>query len=83
MLDGELNSAPVIRTEILGGNAEITGDFEVNEAFELANALQNPLEAPVRLEEARTVDPPLGRDSITSSRSVSASVSSRRSSPAE
>ncbi len=66
VLDGELYSAPVIRTAILGGNAEITGDFEMKEAFELANALQNPLEAPVKIEEERTVDPSLGRDSITS-----------------
>ena len=66
VLDGELYSAPRIRTAILGGNAEITGDFEMREAFELANALQNPLEAPVRIEEERTVDPSLGRDSITS-----------------
>lgn len=72
VLDGELYSAPVIRTAILGGNAEITGDFEMKEAFELANALQNPLESPVRIEEERTVDPSLGADSISSG--VTASI---------
>ncbi|HOK76978.1 MAG TPA: protein translocase subunit SecF, partial [Verrucomicrobiota bacterium] len=33
---------------------------------ELANVLQNPLEAPVQLEEERSVDPSLGRDAIQS-----------------
>lgn len=66
VLDGDLYSAPVIRTEILGGSCEISGDFDLREANELANVLQNPLEAPVRIEEERTVDPSLGRDSIDS-----------------
>ncbi len=66
VLDGELYSAPVIRTEILGGSCEISGDFDLREANELANVLQNPLEAPVHIEEERTVDPSLGRDSIDS-----------------
>lgn len=66
VLDGELYSAPVIRTEILGGSCEISGDFDLREANELANVLQNPLEAPVHIEEERTVDPSLGQDSIDS-----------------
>ena len=66
VLDGELYSAPVIREPILGGSCEISGDFSVEEAYELANVLQNPLETPVRIEEERGVDPSLGRDSIRS-----------------
>ena len=38
----------------------------MKEAIELANVLQNPLEAPLRIEEERSVDPTLGRDSIRS-----------------
>ncbi|MCB1124889.1 MAG: hypothetical protein KDM81_00225, partial [Verrucomicrobiae bacterium] len=66
VLDGELYSAPVIREPITGGSCEISGNFNQEEAFELANVLQNPLETPVKIEEERGVDPSLGRDSIRS-----------------
>jgi SecD/SecF fusion protein len=64
VLDGELQSAPRINGAIAGGHAQITGSFDLREAFDLANALENPLEAPVRIAEERTVDPSLGQDSI-------------------
>jgi SecD/SecF fusion protein len=66
ILDGELYSAPRINSPILGGSGVIEGDFRVQEAFELANVLMNPLEAPVQIVEERGVDPSLGRDSIRS-----------------
>jgi SecD/SecF fusion protein len=66
VLDGQLYSAPVIRSPILTGNGQITGHFDQKEAFELANVLENPLRAPLRLEESREVDPTLGVDSIRS-----------------
>ncbi len=66
ILDGELYSAPNINEPILGGSCEISGSFDWKEAYELANVLQNPLEAPVRIEEERGVDPSLGKDSIQS-----------------
>ena len=66
VLDGELYSAPRINEAIRGGNCEISGDFDLTEAFTLANVLQNPLETPVTIEEERSVDPSLGRDSIES-----------------
>jgi SecD/SecF fusion protein len=66
ILDGELYSAPVIREPIMGGNCEISGSFELAEAHDLANVLENPLEAPVHIEEERGVDPSLGKDSIQS-----------------
>ncbi len=72
VLDGELYSAPEIRGVIEGGRAQITGDFTTREAFELANVLENPLEAPVTILEERSVDPSLGKDSIRSG--VTASV---------
>ncbi len=66
VLDGELYSAPRIMGEIPGGSGSITGEFTVQEAFELANVLENPLEAPVKIVEERRVDPSLGKDSIHS-----------------
>ena len=66
VLDGELYSAPVIEGAIMGGRAQITGSFTLPEAQELANVLENPLEAPVQIVEERGVDPTLGRDSIRS-----------------
>lgn len=65
VLDGELYSAPVIQGEIRG-RGQISGDFTLKEAFELANVLENPLEYPVQIIEERTVDPTLGADSIHS-----------------
>ena len=66
VLDGELYSAPVIQTPIETGSGQITGQFDNREAFELANVLENPLRAPLRIEESREVNPTLGRDSIRS-----------------
>lgn len=67
VLDGELYSAPRIIEPIEGGRGQISGGMmDVKEAFELATALENPLEAPVRVIEERTVDPTLGADSIRS-----------------
>ena len=66
VLDGELSSAPTIQGEIPGGSGQITGNFDLKEALELANTLENPLEAPVKIMEERRVDPSLGKDSIKS-----------------
>ncbi len=66
ILDGELYSAPVIQDAITGGRAQISGNFSLAEAQELANVLENPLEAPVKVIETRSVDPSLGKDSIHS-----------------
>jgi SecD/SecF fusion protein len=66
VLDGELYSAPVIQSPIETGHGQITGRFDVREAFELANVLENPLRAPLQIEFSSDVDPTLGRDSIRS-----------------
>lgn len=66
VLDGELYSAPVIQQAITGGSASISGDFTLKEALELSHILENPLEAPLSIEEQRGVDPSLGKDSIRS-----------------
>ncbi|MEO5720267.1 MAG: protein translocase subunit SecD [Chthoniobacterales bacterium] len=67
VLDGLIQSAPVIRDAIYGGSAEITGRFGEQEARNLASVLENPLETPVRIEEQRSVSPTLGADSIRTS----------------
>ncbi|MEJ5237298.1 MAG: protein translocase subunit SecD [Limisphaera sp.] len=66
VLDGVLYSAPLIKEPILTGSGEITGNFDLREAIELANVLENPLRAPLRVIESRDVDPTLGADSIRS-----------------
>ena len=53
LLDGELYSAPRNNSEIPSGNGVIQGSFTEKEAFDLANVLQNPLEAPVRIAKER------------------------------
>lgn len=65
VLDNKLISAPVIQSEI-GGRGQITGDFDYREAMDLANSLENPLETPLKVVEERSVDPSLGKDSVTS-----------------
>ncbi len=67
VLDGVIQSAPVIRTAIYGGNAQITGNFTEQQARNLASVLENPLQTPVSVEEERSVSPTLGLDSIRSS----------------
>ena len=67
VLDGVVQSAPVIRDAIYGGNAQITGRFTEQEARGLASVLENPLQTPVSIEEERSVSPTLGLDSIRAS----------------
>jgi SecD/SecF fusion protein len=67
VLDGIIQSAPVIKTAIYGGDAVITGRFGEQEARGLASVLENPLQTPVSIEEERSVSPTLGMDSIRSS----------------
>src|SRR5213079_3329252 len=67
VLDGIIQSAPVIRDAIYGGDAVITGRFTEKEARGLASVLENPLQTPVSIEEERSVSPTLGADSIRAS----------------
>jgi SecD/SecF fusion protein len=66
ILDKELYSAPTIQSPIETGSGEITGNFEIQEAAALANALENPLRAPLKIVQSREVNPTLGRDAIQS-----------------
>ena len=66
ILDGEVQSAPVIRDRIRD-SGQITGDFLLQEAEDLAIVLRaGALPAPVHIIEQRTIGPTLGRDSIRS-----------------
>jgi SecD/SecF fusion protein len=67
VLDNVIQSAPVIRDAIYGGDAVITGRFTEEEARQLASVLENPLQTPVSIEEERSVSPTLGADSIRAS----------------
>jgi len=67
VLDGVIQSAPVIQDAIYGGDAQITGRFTEEEARGLASVLENPLQTPVSIEEERSVSPTLGLDSIRAS----------------
>lgn len=65
VLDDNVYSAPVIQERISGGQAQITGRFNMEEARDLAIVLRaGSLPAPVTIAEKRQVGPSLGRDSI-------------------
>ncbi len=65
VLDGEVISAPTIQEAITGGSGQISGNFTVSTADDLAILLRSgSLEAPLTILEERTVDASLGADSI-------------------
>jgi preprotein translocase subunit SecD len=65
VLDNQVISAPVIREPILGGSGQISGNFTVQSANDLAILLRaGALPAPLTIIEERTVGPGLGADSI-------------------
>ncbi len=65
VLDGEVISAPVIQSAIMGGSGVITGNFTVESANDLALLLRSgALPAPLEVLEERTVGAGLGADSI-------------------
>jgi SecD/SecF fusion protein len=66
VLDGQLYSAPNIQSAIMTGSGQITGSYTIEQALELANVLQNPLKAPLRMVYARDVSATLGQDAIRS-----------------
>lgn len=65
VLDNQVLSAPNINEPILGGNAQITGQFTIEEANTLALSLRSgALPVDMVIEEERTIGPLLGKDSI-------------------
>ena len=68
VLDDIVYSAPgVSRGAISGGRSEITGDFTLNEAIDLANVLRaGKLPASAEIIQSEIVGPSLGREAIES-----------------
>lgn len=67
VLDGYVRSYPRVQNEITGGNTEITGDFTIEEADDLANILKSgKLPAPARIVSDTIIGPTLGKEAIKS-----------------
>lgn len=65
VLDGYVYSFPTVQNEIAGGDSQITGNFTVEEAKDLANTLQSgKMPAPARIIQEDVVGPSLGREAI-------------------
>lgn len=67
VLDGFVCSSPNVMNEINGGSSQITGNFDVKEAQDLANILKSgKLPAPAHIIADEIVGPSLGSESIQS-----------------
>jgi SecD/SecF fusion protein len=67
VLDGYVRSYPNVMNEITGGNTEITGDFTIDEATDLANILKSgKMPAPAKIVSDNVVGPSLGKEAINS-----------------
>jgi len=67
VLDGYVRSAPRVSNEIKGGSSEITGDFTIEEADDLANILKSgKLPAPANIIQEAIIGPSLGKEAIHS-----------------
>jgi preprotein translocase subunit SecD len=72
VLDDKIITAPRINEPILGGQGQISGNFSVQGANDLAILLRaGALPAPLKVVEERTVGPSLGADSIESGKNAS------------
>lgn len=68
VLDQTVYSAPTVQVAITGGRSEITGQFDVKEAQDLANILKaGRLPAPTHIIQSEVVGPSLGQESIDAS----------------
>lgn len=65
LLDNYVQTAPRVNDEIPNGRSSITGDYDLNEAKDLANVLKaGKLPAPARIVSEEMVGPSLGQESI-------------------
>lgn len=65
ILDGKVLSAPSINEPILGGSAQISGNFTVASATQLAISLRSgALPVDLKVVEERTIGPDLGAEAI-------------------
>ena len=66
VLDGVVNSAPTVQSEITGGQVSISGSFSADEANSLKTVLDSgSLPVTLTYSESRAVGPTLGQDSLT------------------
>jgi SecD/SecF fusion protein len=69
VLDGKVVSVATISEPITGGSCRISnsgGGYSEKKAQEIATALQNPLQTPLKIQSEQGVEPSLGADSIRS-----------------
>ncbi len=65
VLDGMVYSYPRVNQEISGGRSQISGNFTIEEAEDLANVLKSgKLPAPATIVQEQVVGPSLGSESI-------------------
>ena len=65
VLDGVINSAPAVQSEITGGQVSITGGFTLEQAKSLKTVLDSgSLPVTLTYSESRVVGPTLGQDSL-------------------
>jgi SecD/SecF fusion protein len=68
VLDGVVYSAPRVNSEISGGRSSITGNFDADEAGDLANVLKSgKMAAQVNIVSEDVVGPTLGQEAIRAS----------------
>lgn len=64
-LDGQVISAPIIQAEIVGGQAQITGSFSIQEANDLSRGLKyGALPVAIELIGTQTIGASLGIDAL-------------------
>ncbi len=66
VLDNYVYSAPTVQSEISGGRSQITGNFTIEEASDLANVLKSgKLPVPAHIIEEAIVGPSLGKEAVS------------------
>ena len=66
VLDGVVNSAPAVQSEITGGQVSISGNFTLEQAKSLKTVLDSgSLPVTLTYSESRVVGPTLGQDSLS------------------
>lgn len=65
VMDNKVYSGPTVQSEITGGSSQITGNFTINDAQDLANLLKSgKLPAPARIIQENVVGPSLGERAV-------------------
>ncbi len=65
ILDGQIQSAPAVQSEITGGEVSITGNYTLKEAQALQTVLESgSLPVSFKYEQSQVVGPTLGQDAL-------------------